>query len=567
MKRYHLPKRKKLGEMLVLRGLISVEQLNEAIRLQKETSKPLGRILIESGILEEEELPKILGEQLGIPHIWLRKGLVDPQIVHVLPKEKAIHYQVIPMFCVNNVLTLATADAHAIFVFDEVSKITKMNVQPVLCRLDDILEAIDQSYRQDVRIDEVMASAEESGIEIIETPSDLEVSEIAERAEGSPVINLANAILLKSIRDGASDIHLEPQREKFQVRIRIDGILYDLMSQSLDMSPAVVSRLKVMANLDISERRLPQDGRIQVNVDGRTIDMRFSSMPGIYGEKVVLRILDKSKVILDLNQLGFNTELLDRFKSLLRRPYGLILACGPTGSGKTTSLYAAITMLNTPEKNIVTIEDPVEFQLQGINQNQVKDLIGLTFAKFLKHALRQDPDILLVGEIRDRETAEIAIQASLTGHLVLSTLHTNDSASAITRLLEMGVEPYLISSSVLACLAQRLVRTICNDCKTNYYVPVEVLKQLGMDVDRKLRVAKGKGCSTCYDSGFKGRMGIHEMLEMEQGLQALILTNPTIDAITAYINKKGHRTLKEDGIEKFLQGLTTFEEITRVTAA
>jgi len=331
------------------------------------------------------------------------------------------------------------------------------------------------------------------------------------------------------------------------------------------MHAAVVSRLKVMANLDIAERRIPQDGRIQVHADGRVVDVRFSSMPGIHGEKVVLRILDQSKAILDINRLGFDPEVLDPFKSLLIKPYGLILVCGPTGSGKTTSLYSAITMLNTMEKNIVTIEDPVEYQIEIINQIQVKEGIGLTFAKILKHTLRQDPDIIMVGEIRDRETAETAIQASLTGHMVLSTLHTNDSPSAITRLLEMGVEPYLISSSLLACLAQRLVRTICPECKTQYYAPKGVLKQLGVDEDKNAMLFKGKGCSACYDSGFKGRIGLFELLEVDQGLQSLILTNPTIESLHGYLRKTGHKTLKELGYKKVLEGVTSMEEVTRAT--
>jgi len=565
MKRSFMPKRRRIGEILVNQGRITPEQLTEFLRIQKETSQPLGQILVEKEILTKEELTQVLGGQLGIPHIWLRKGLVDPRIVHVLPKEKAMLFQVIPMFRVNNVITLATADPHALFVFDEVSKITKMKVQPVLCRTDDILEAIRECYQSEVGIDEVMASIDENAIEVVDTGAEKEVSEIAEMAEGSPVINLTNMILLKAVRDGASDIHIEREPKIFRVRIRVDGILYELMSPKPEMHAAVVSRLKVMANLDIAERRIPQDGRIQVHADGRVVDVRFSSMPGIHGEKVVLRILDQSKAILDINRLGFDPEVLDPFKSLLVKPYGLILVCGPTGSGKTTSLYSAVTMLNTMEKNIVTIEDPVEYQLEIINQNQVKEGIGLTFAKILKHTLRQDPDIIMVGEIRDRETAETAIQASLTGHMVLSTLHTNDSPSAITRLLEMGVEPYLISSSLLACLAQRLVRTICPECKTQYYAPKGVLKQLGVDEDKNTMLFKGKGCSVCYDSGFKGRIGLFELLEVDQGLQSLILTNPTIESLQGYLRKTGQKTLKDLGYKKVLKGVTTMEEVTRAT--
>jgi type IV pilus assembly protein PilB len=566
MKRGFVPKRKKIGEILVGRGLITADQLTELLRTQKETPKPLGQLLLEEEIVTREELTAIIGEQLGIPHVWLRKGLVDPRIVHVLPKEKALHFQVIPMFRINNILTLATADPHAFFVFDEVSKITDLEVQPVLCRSDDIVEAIHECYQKEVSIDEVMARIDESEIELVHTAFEREVSEIAEEAEGSPVVSWTNMVLLRAIRDGASDIHIEPQPGKFRVRLRIDGILYELMSPKIEIHPAVVSRLEVMANLDIAERRIPQDGRIQVHVEGRKVDLRFSSMPGIHGEKVVLRILDKNMAMLDINKLGFDQAVLDRFKSLLKRPHGLILACGPTGSGKTTTLYSAITLLNDPEKNLVTIEDPVEYQLERINQNQVKHTIGLSFSRFLKHALRQDPDILMVGEIRDRETAEIAIQASLTGHLVLSTLHTNDSPSAITRLLEMGIEPYLISSSLLASLAQRLIRTICPECKTDYFPPKEVLEELGCNKNKPTRLSRGKGCSNCYDSGFKGRSGIYELFEMDEGLQSLILTNPSIDTLQKYLRENGQGTLKNLGYKKVLERITTIEEVKRATS-
>ena len=566
MKTDFILKRRRLGDILVQQGRLTPEQLIMFLRVQKKTRKPIGRILIEQGILTEEELKYILGEQLGIPHTWLRKGLIDPWIVNILPKEKALRFQVIPMFRVNNVLTLATADPNAIFVFDEVSRITELEVQPVICRSSDIIEAIHECYREEVSIDEVMSGIDELDLEVVEATTDREIDELAEMAEGSPIINLTNKILLRAIRDRASDIHIEPQKLLCRVRVRIDGLLYKFMSLKMEMHPPVVSRLKIMANLDIAERRIPQDGRIQVNVDGRTIDLRFSSMPSIHGEKVVLRILDKNKALLDINKLGFDTKILNQFKSVLKKPYGLILVCGPTGCGKTTTLYSAITTLNSSEKNIITIEDPVEYQLDNITQSQVKELIGLTFARFLKHALRQDPDIILVGEIRDRETAEIAIQASLTGHLVLSTLHTNDSPSAITRLLEMGIEPYLLSSSLLACQAQRLVRTICPECRTGYYPPQVVLKELGID-DEKIMLYKGKGCSACYDSGFKGRIGIYEFLEIDEGLQSLILDNPTIDILRKYLRTKEHRRLKDLGYEKVRQGVTAIEEVQRITSA
>jgi type IV pilus assembly protein PilB len=564
MKTDYMINRKRLGEILVSESRISPQRLAEALGLQKKTAKPLGQILIDEGILTEDELTCLLGEQLGIPHLWLRKGLVDPRIVHILPKEKALHFQVIPMFVVNNVVTLATTDPNAIFIFDEVANITGMRVQPVLCRAADIIDAINECYQEEMSMDDVMKNLEDSEIEVIQGQAEAEISELSERADESPVIHLTNMILIKAIRDGASDIHIEPQTGKFQVRIRIDGLLYELMSHRIEMHPPVVSRLKVLANLDISERRIPQDGRIQVQIDGRKVDLRFSSMPGIHGEKVVLRILDRSQAILDINQLGFNLQVLERFKTVLRSSYGLILVCGPTGSGKTTTLYAAISLLSSSEKNIITIEDPVEYQLEQINQNQVVEGIGLTFAKVLKHSLRQDPDIILVGEIRDRETAEIAIQASLTGHLVLSTLHTNDSISAVTRLLEMGAESYLISASLLAVLAQRLVRTICPECRTTHYAAKTVLQELGLDPDKQVRLTRGKGCSACYDSGYRGRSGIHELLEMDEELRSIILDDPTIDALQRHLKENQFEGLKALGFEKVLQGLTTIEEARRV---
>ncbi len=561
-----IKKRRKLGEILVQSGKVEPEKLTSLLRLQKETGKPLGQLLIDEGILTKEELSKALGEQMGIPHVWLRKGLVDPKIVQILPKEKALHYQVLPMFVVNGVITLATSDPYGFNVFDEVRKITNLEVQPVICRSEDILEAIPQAYQGDASIDELMSSADESSIDVVEGRSEAEIAELAEMAEDSPIVNLANLILLRAIRDGASDIHIEPQEDRLRIRVRVDGMLYEQRPQKIELHPAVVSRLKVMSKLNIAERRLPQDGRIQVVADGKVVDLRFSSMPGVYGEKVVMRILDRSQAILDLNSLGFDEDLLETFKSLVRSSHGLILVCGPTGSGKTTTLYSGVSLLNTPERNIITVEDPVEYQIADINQNQVNAAIGLKFATFIRHALRQDPDVIMVGEIRDRETAEIAIQASLTGHLVLSTLHTNDSPSSITRLLEMGIEPYLLSSSLLAALSQRLVRTICPECKAAYFPSEVEMTALGIDAKKRQKLYRGEGCRACYDSGFKGRTGIHELLTMDADLQTLILENPTIDEIRKHCNTNGYRGLKTAGYQKVLEHQTTIEEVHRVSS-
>lgn len=565
IKKQIIPKRMKLGEILILKGRLTPEELYRLLQIQKQTGQSLGNLLVAEKILTEEELTQTLSEQMGIPHAWIRKGLVDPAIVHVVPKAKAVQYNVIPMFRVHNVLTLATSDPYDFFKQDKISEITGLEIQLVLSRAEDIQAAIEECYQGEVNIDDVMTSLEEGELDFVQASPETPLRELAEIAEGSPVINLTNLILLKSIRANASDIHIEPQQNNFRVRVRVDGVLYELMTHHIERHAAVVSRLKIMANLDISERRMPQDGRIQVTVDRRPIDLRFSSMPGYFGEKLVIRILDRNKTILDINHLGFDPPILARFKQMIRQAYGLVIVCGPTGSGKTTTLYAGTSMLNTPDKNIVAIEDPVEYQLQGVNQISVNASIGLSFAKVLKHVLRQDPDIILLGEIRDRETAQIAIQASLTGHLVLATLHTNDSPSAITRLLEMGIEPYLISSALVGSMGQRLVRSICPHCKTDYYPPREALKTLGLDQEGRAKFSRGKGCSDCLDSGFKGRIGIHEILENNSDLQRLILSNPTIDRIKEYLKTIHHTTLRADGFKKVIQGHTTLEEIQRVT--
>lgn len=556
-------KTKRLGEILVEKGLITEEQCRQALDLQKKTGKRLGQIIIDLGIIKEDELLQVLSKQMALPHIWLRKGLIDPKIVDTIPGEKARRYKIMPMFKIKNNLILATSDPQAIFVLDEIEEMTGLSVQPVLTRSSDIEKAIEEYYGGKVEIPDYIGSFDEEAIHLVESQTQYDFQKIEEMAEGSPIINLVNLILLRAIRDKASDIHIEPDKKKLRVRYRVDGILYEVMTQKIDLHPALVSRLKVMANLDIAERRMPQDGRIQVMMEGRAVDLRFSSMPGILGEKVVLRILDKKNAILDLNQLGFPEDTLTSFKALLKRPYGLILVTGPTGSGKTTTLYAAINFLNSPEKNIITIEDPVEYQMEIVNQNQVKESIGLTFSVILRHALRQDPDIVMVGEIRDKETAEIAIQASLTGHLVLSTLHTNDSASAITRLLDMGIEPYLVTSSLTGVIAQRLVRTICPKCKTLFYPSMAIVERYGWTQERHLQLARGKGCPECYDSGYKGRMGLYELLEVTDWLQSLILKNPSLDEIRRRLIENGYITMEKEGIQKVREQVTTFEEVSR----
>jgi type IV pilus assembly protein PilB len=558
------PRQKRLGEILVESGAITAAQCAEALVEQRQSGRQLGEILVDKGFADESALLKALAQQSGLPHVWLRRGLVDPKAVGTVPQEKARLYGVMPMFKVLDTLTLAVADPNQLPAFDDLQKTTGCRIQLVLSRRSDIQAAIDEYYAKDVRLDDFITSLDDNAIQLVENRTEERYENIAELAGESPIVNLVNLIILKAVKEGASDIHIEPNRGKLRIRYRLDGVLYEVMTPKLELHPAIVSRLKIMANLDIAEHRLPQDGRIQVYLEGRLVDLRFSSMPSIFGEKVVLRILDRAGAILDIDRLGLGTATLAAMRDVLRKPYGLLLVTGPTGSGKTTTLYAALAMLNTLEKSIVTIEDPVEYQLDIVNQNQVNPPIGLTFATILKHALRQDPDILMIGEIRERDTADIAIQAALTGHLVLSTLHTNDAPSAISRLLDMGVEPFRISSSLLAVVAQRLLRTLCPDCKAPYYPSLDELRALGFEAHDGVRLYRAVGCDRCYDSGYRGRVGIYEMLSVDRELQALVLERPSIDALRRHRAADRLPTLYEEGREKVLAGLTSMEELARV---
>ncbi|MFK8026606.1 MAG: ATPase, T2SS/T4P/T4SS family [Gammaproteobacteria bacterium] len=556
----------RLGDILLAKGMITAAQIEEGLKLQDETGKKLGQIVIDEGWVTEQDILKALSEQLSIPYIKLRTGLYDPAVVSMLDKSIATRLRMMPLFRIRNQVFLATADAQAIHAFSEIEERMKCRVKPVLSRREDILKILDEAFSDDGIVAEYIEELDEE-FELVDSHNVNDYSEIDQVAAESPVINLINSIIQRAVRDHVSDIHIEPGRNKSRVRFRIDGLLYEVMSPKMELHPSLVSRLKVMANLDISERRMPQDGRIQVQTQGRSVDLRFSSLPGLYGEKVVLRVLDKNQAILDVNKLGMSTHSQDVFTQLLESSYGLILVTGPTGSGKTTSLYAALNFLNSIEKNIVTIEEPVEYQVDVINQNEVRSHIGLTFAKMLKHVLRQDPDIVMVGEIRERETAEIAVQAALTGHLVLSTLHTNDSVGAVSRMIDMGVEPYLLSSALVGVIAQRLVRVICPSCKTSKVAPPEIAEKYGWTKDESVRLYYGRGCSDCYDSGYKGRIGIYEALAVTPELQNLIVKNPSRDELNKYIETGDVATLFSDGINRVKEGITTIEEVTRVVNA
>jgi type IV pilus assembly protein PilB len=556
-------KQSRLGDSLVEKELLTQKRVEEAVALQQKTGKRMGQIIIENGWASEQDVLMAIGEQLSVPYVRLRTGIYDPDVTNLLDRKTAARLRVVPLQKVRGTVALATADPQAIPTFDEIEQRLGCRVYPVLAKREEIMNTIHDVYAGSSD-DIIMVGDVDEDFEVVENLVPEDYTAIDEMAGGSPVINLVNSIVQRAVRDGASDIHIEPSRGKSRVRYRIDGVLYEVTTLRSDLHPAILSRLKVMANLDISERRLPQDGRIQVQTQGRAVDLRFSSLPGLYGEKIVLRILDKNQALLDVNKLGMSLDNVNLFKSLLDNSNGLILVTGPTGSGKTTSLYAALNYLNSIEKNIVTIEDPVEYQIDIINQNEVRENIGLTFSSILRHTLRQDPDIVMVGEIRDRETAEIAVQAALTGHLVLSTLHTNHAIGAITRMIDMGVEPYLLSSALIGVVAQRLVRTTCPACKTEYVAPPDLVTRFGWDGQGQVKLVRGRGCTECYDSGYKGRIGIHEILKADEELQRLVTSNPGRDVLARYLDDKNIRTLFHDGLDHVRRGDTTIEEISRV---
>jgi len=564
------PQPRKIGEILIEMGLITDAQRAEALQLQTRSGKQLGAILIEKRTISETDLYQALSRQSGIPYIALRPGLYEPAAAAMVPGETARRLNVLPMFKVRDTLTLATADPQAIPALDEIQSIAGGKLCLVLSRRDEITKCYFDAYSVDQASRAMDGGMDGPGGALGDAAGDIDLVEqertdftaIDQMAGGSSVINLVNGLIQRAVSDGASDIHIECSRARGMVRFRVDGILHEIMQVRPDMHPAIVSRLKVMAKLDIAERRMPQDGRLQVMTQGRTIDLRFSSLAGIYGEKVVLRILDRSQAILDIDKIGMTPPNLAVFKKLLGRSYGMVLVTGPTGSGKTTTLYAAVNFLKSIEKNIVTIEDPVEYQIDIINQNQVNEATGLGFARMLRHILRQDPDIIMVGEIRDRETAEIAVQAALTGHLVLSTLHTNDAVGALSRMMEMGVEPYLLSSALAGVVAQRLVRRVCPTCSAPFTPSPELAAAQGWPVDVKL--AKGRGCPACYDSGYRGRMGIHEIIEATADLERVMIKNPSKEDLQAFIHKSGHKSLFQDGMQRVLERRTSLEEVARV---
>jgi len=597
----------KLGEILVRENLISPQHLREALDYQREHGGRLGFNLVKLGLVSDDMITAVLSRQYGIPSVNLDLFQIDAQVLHLIPQEVAQKYSVLPLSRVGASLTLAMVDPTNVFAMDDVKFMTGLNVEPVVVAEASIQQAISKYYGTSreielaaIAVDDTVLSGAMSknsnggithadlvsldtidfdtdrteDVEVLEDNEEtIDLTTLSRISEDAPVVRLVNVLLVDALRRGASDIHIEPYEKELRIRFRIDGVLYDVMRPPLKMRDALISRVKIMSKLDISEKRLPQDGRIKVKVKfdarSRELDFRVSTLPTLFGEKVVLRLLDKENLMLDMTKLGFEPESLVKFQRNISKPYGMVLVTGPTGSGKTNTLYSALQSLNTIQTNIMTAEDPVEFNLMGINQVQMKEQIGLNFAAALRAFLRQDPNIILVGEIRDFETAEIAIKAALTGHLVLSTLHTNDAPSTISRLMNMGIEPFLVATSVNLIQAQRLIRRVCKDCKREHAMPPEALMEVGFTAAeaKALKTFKGDGCSTCNNTGYKGRIGLYEVMEVNDDIRELILIGASSLELRKKAIEDGMITLRESGLHKVRAGLTTLEEVVRETVA
>ncbi len=619
----------KLGEILVRENLISSQQLREALEYQRTNGGRLGSNLVNLGIISDDVITAVLSRQYGVPSINLDLFQIEDETIRLISHEVALKYSVLPISKVGATLTMAMADPTNVFAMDDIKFMTGLNVEPVIASEASLVTAIGKYYSSSNQIEVFDVSAisgierftpsigknangkngnsksgggangngapvdqrlvdsdltgsvsldrfefdpnESEDFELLEDNDEIDLAQLAIASEDAPVVRLVNVLLVDSLRRGASDIHVEPYEKDFRIRFRIDGVLYDVMHPPMKMRDALISRLKIMSKLDISEKRLPQDGRIKIKVKidnrSRELDFRVSTLPTLFGEKVVLRLLDKDKLMLDMTKLGFEPESLEIFKRNISKPYGMVLVTGPTGSGKTNTLYSALQALNTSETNIMTAEDPVEFNLPGINQVQMKEQIGLNFAAALRSFLRQDPNIVLVGEIRDFETAEIAIKAALTGHLVLSTLHTNDAPSTISRMVNMGIEPFLVATSVNIIQAQRLIRRICKDCKEEVKLPVEAYTEIGFSAEdaKEMKAYKGKGCQTCNGTGFKGRVGLYEVMEITDELRELIIIGASAIELRRKAIELGMITLRGSGLRKLQEGITTIEEVVKET--
>ena len=557
----------RVGEALVEEGVLSREQLEQALSLQRAKGLRLGELLVSEGMISPTTLVRTLSNCLNVRGCLLRHGLMDPALLGLIGEEEAIRLKVMPMFKVHDTLTVAMAEPQALPTLDTLRRLTRCRIRPVLALEQNISEFINKYAGGNADIDEFLATLTDSEVHLVEreTVDEGPATDLDNMVAGSPIVNLVNMALLTAIQDGASDIHIEPDRKGTRVRYRIDGVLRELMNPPPGMHAAIVSRAKVMGKMDVAEKRLPQEGRIRIVAEGREIDLRVSSMPTLLGEKMVIRILDKDNLSIRLEDLGLRAEALAAFQRVLRQPHGLGLVTGPTGSGKTTTLYSALDLLRSPELNIVTIEDPVEYQLDYINQVQVHEAIGVTFARALRSILRQDPDVIMVGEIRDQETARVAVQAALTGHLVLATLHTNDAPGAVARLLDMGIEPYLLSSAINGVVAQRLVRTLCPGCVTKYYPSEQVLDDAGLGDQTGLAFSKGAGCQQCHNSGFRGRSGIYEVMEVTPGVRRLIHQAAPSHELRSKLREDGVGTLRDEGVRLAMRGQSSLEEVLRAT--
>ena len=598
----------KLGEILVRENLISPQSLREALDHQREHGGRLGFNLVKLGFVSDDMITAVLSRHYGIPSVNLDLFNIDSAVLRLIPQEVAQKHSVLPLSRVGATLTLAMVDPTNVYALDDVKFMTGLNVEPVVVAEGSVQQAIAKYYGTSREI-ELASTADEASldkiarsssngnsggitnadlvsldsidfdtehtedVEVVEDNEEIDLSALSRMSEDAPVVRLVNVLLVDSLRRGASDIHVEPYEKELRIRFRIDGVLYDVMHPPLKMRDALISRVKIMSKLDISEKRLPQDGRIKIKVKvdsrSRELDFRVSTLPTLFGEKVVLRLLDKQNLMLDMTKLGFEPESLTKFQRNIAKPYGMVLVTGPTGSGKTNTLYSALQSLNTVDTNIMTAEDPVEFNLMGINQVQMKEQIGLNFAAALRSFLRQDPNIILVGEIRDFETAEIAIKAALTGHLVLSTLHTNDAPSTISRLMNMGIEPFLVATSVNLIQAQRLIRRVCKDCKQEHPTPPEALIEVGFSSEEAhtIKTYKGKGCATCNNTGYKGRIGLYEVMEITDEIRELILIGASALELRKKAIDDGMISLRESGLHKIRAGVTTMEEVVRETVA
>ncbi len=557
-----------VGKIVLEKGFATEKDIEKALSIQKVTKEPLLKILIDTGIITEEQAAQVLAEQWGLQYVNLLNYPVDKESLRLLDPERARYYGIFVLKKEGEKVHVAISDPTNIEAMDYLRLILGNNIVFYVSTRAAINQAIEKYYEMESALKQAEEEANPTP-EIIKQEEELDITKLKQLGEEAPVIRLVNNIISQAIVEGASDIHVEPLERSLRVRYRIDGILYEKQTFPKTIQPGIISRFKIMANMDIAEKRVPQDGRISLKFEGRKIDFRVSSLPTVYGEKIVLRILDKSKALMPLEKLGFSAENLKKFEEIIAQPYGMVLISGPTGSGKTTTLYSALHRLNTPTRNIITVEDPVEYQIRGINQVQVNDKAGLTFANALRSILRQDPDIILIGEIRDGETARIAIESALTGHLVFSTIHTNDSASIPTRLIDMGIEPFLVASSLIGATAQRLIRKVCNYCKKPYKPDLDVLKNLSSQTSVNLEdidFYKGEGCDKCNHTGYKGRVAINEILPITPAVQKLIMKNASSREIAEQAKKEGMKTLLDDALTKAAEGLTTIEEVLRVVS-